>query len=275
MPRWGALNIVVLIKPAPDITKAKFDIERGTVDRSSTTLEINPFDLYAIEVAKRIKRLFGGTITSLSMAPPHAEPALRDAIARGVDRAILLSDKRFAGADTLATSYTLAAAIRKLGSFDIILCGEKSVDGDTAHVGPEVAEHLKIPHISFVIRVVDITRDRIIVEADYGDAYYTVDLKLPALIALSRPVIFKEEFVEPSMPKISDVLRAKRAKIEVWNADYLSDVADVGRFGLAGSPTRVVKAYYALEKGRMARFVKGDESIITLLNTLKELGVIQ
>ncbi|MEM0004455.1 MAG: hypothetical protein QXE10_05975 [Desulfurococcaceae archaeon] len=119
------MNILVLIKPTPDITKVRFDVEKGVVDRGSASLEINPFDLYAIEVAKRIKRVFGGFITSLSMAPPHAEPALRDAIARGVDRAILLSDRRFAGADTWATSYTLASAIRKLGSFNIILCGEK------------------------------------------------------------------------------------------------------------------------------------------------------
>jgi electron transfer flavoprotein beta subunit len=268
------VDIVVLIKPTPDITKVKFDVEKGVVDRSSATLEINPFDLYAIEVAKRIKRLFGGTITSISMAPPHAEPALRDAIARGVDRAILLSDKRFAGADTLATSYTLAVAIRKLGHFDIILCGEKSVDGDTAHVGPEVAEFLGIPHISFVTRITSISRDTIVVEADFGDAYYEVELRLPALVALSRPVIFKEEFVEPSMPRVSDVLRAKRARVEVWNADALSDVANASRFGLAGSPTRVVKAYYALEKGRNARVVRGDEGVAAILNALRELGVV-
>jgi len=269
------MDIIVLIKPTPDITKAKFDISRGVVDRSSATLEINPFDLYAIEVAKRIKALFGGTITSISMAPPHAEPALRDAIARGVDRAILLTDKRFAGADTLATSYTLAMAIKKLGKFDLILCGEKSVDGDTAHIGPEVAEFLGIPHVSFVTRIVDITKDKIIVEADYGDAYYTVELRLSALIALSRPVIFKEEFIEPQTPKFSDILRAKKARIEIWNADYLSDIADPSRFGLAGSPTRVVRVYYALEKGRQAKVIKDyDEGVKAVLEILKQLRMI-
>ncbi|MDK6028607.1 electron transfer flavoprotein subunit beta/FixA family protein [Ignisphaera sp. 4213-co] len=249
-------------------------MERGTVDRTSTTLEINPFDLYAIEVAKRIKKLFGGIITAISMAPPHAENALRDAIARGVDRAILLSDKRFAGADTLATSYTLASAIKKLGHFNLILCGEKSVDGDTAHVGPEVAEFLGIPHVSFVTRIVDVGNNKIVVESDYGDAYYKVEVNTPALIALSRPVVFMNEFIEPSMPRISDVLRARRAKIEIWNADYLSDIADTSRFGLSGSPTRVVKAYYALEKGREPKIVKGEEGTTLILKTLKELGVV-
>ncbi|MEM0027096.1 MAG: electron transfer flavoprotein subunit beta/FixA family protein [Ignisphaera sp.] len=268
------MNIIVLIKPTPDITKAKFDVERGAVDRASTTLEINPFDLYAIEVAKRIKKMFGGTITSISMAPPHAETALRDAIARGVDRAILLSDRRFAGADTLATSYALASAIRKLGFFNIILCGEKSVDGDTAHVGPEVAEFLGIPHISFVTGIVDVKNDRIVVESDFGDAYYRVEVGLPALIALSRPITFLGEFIEPSIPRLSDVLKARKAKIEVWSADHLNDVADVNRFGLSGSPTRVVKAYYALEKGRNPRIVKGDEGITAIIKTLRELGVI-
>jgi electron transfer flavoprotein beta subunit len=269
-----AVDIVVLIKPTPDITKVRFNIERGTVDRASTSLEINPFDLYAIEVARRIKRLLGGTITSISMAPPQAEIALRDAIARGVDRAILLSDKRFAGADTLATSYTLASAIKKLGTFDVILCGEKSVDGDTAHVGPEVAELLGIPHASFATRVDRVETDKIVVESDYGDAYYEVELRLPALVALSRPVVFLGEVVEPSIPKVSDVLRARRAKVEVWNADDLKDVADPSKLGISGSPTRVVRSYHALEKGREVKVVKGDEGINVVLRALKELGVL-
>jgi len=268
------VNIVVLIKPTPDITKVKFDIEKGTVNRASTNLEINPFDLYAIEVAKRIKKLFGGTIVSISMAPPQAEVALRDALARGVDRAILLSDRRFAGADTLATSYTLASAIRKLGSFDIILCGEKSVDGDTAHVGPEVAELLRVPHASFVTQVSRFDKDRIVVESDYGDAYYEIELRLPALVALSRPLMFLGETVEPSIPKVGDVLRARRAKIEVWSADDLKDVADLNRLGILGSPTRVVKSYYALESGREAKVVRGIEGVSTVLQALKELGVL-
>ena len=268
------MNIIVLVKPTPDITKVRFDVKKGTVDRSSAELEINPFDLYAIEVAVKIKEVLGGRITAISMAPPHGERALRDSIARGVDRAILLTDRRFAGADTLATSYTLAMAIKKLGQYDLILCGEKSVDGDTAHVGPEVAEHLGIPHASFVTKICEVSSKEITVESDYGDAYYTLQVKLPALIAVSRPLMFLNELVEPRMPRLSDVLRARRAKIEYWSADTLLDIADPSRFGLKGSPTRVVKAYYALEKSRNPIIVKGEEGINAIINILMDKGVI-
>lgn len=273
------MNIVVLVKPTPDITKVKFDIEKGTIDRSSAELEINPFDLYAIEVAVKIKNLLGGTVTTISMAPPHGEKTLRDAISRGVDKAILLTDRKFAGADTLATSYTLAMAIKKLESFigkvDLILCGEKSVDGDTAHVGPEVAEHLGLPHASFVTHIVDISSDRVVVETDYGDSYYQLELKLPAVIAVSRPLMFRGALVEPRVPRLSDILKARRAKIDIWNADYLSDVADINRFGLAGSPTRVVKAFYALTTTKTPMVIKGDEGVDMLIKILKEKGVLR
>lgn len=271
------MQIIVLVKPTPDITRVKFDIEKGTVDRTSAELEINPFDLYAIEIAVRIKESIGGTVTAISMAPLQGERALRDAISRGVDKAILLSDKRFAGADTLATSYTLAMAIKKLesivGSIDLILCGEKSIDGDTAHVGPEVAEHLGLPHAAFVTHVLDITGDKITVESDYGEAYYRLDVFLPAVISISRPVMFKGNFVEPRVPRFSDILRAKRAKIDIWNADYLADIADVNKFGLTGSPTRVVKAFYALITSKNPVVVKGDEAVDLLIKILKEKGV--
>jgi len=120
------LNIIALLKQVPDIEEVKFDTEKGTLDRSSARAESNPFDLNALEAGVQIKEKLGGTITVVSMGPPQAESALRDALARGADRAILLTDKKFGGADTLATSYTLASAIKKLGNFDLIICGEKN-----------------------------------------------------------------------------------------------------------------------------------------------------
>lgn len=272
------MNIVVLVKPTPDITKVKFDIEKGIVDRSSAELEVNPFDLYAIEAAVKIKEVLGGIITAISMAPPHGEKALRDAIARGVDKAILLTDKRFAGADTLATSYTLAMAIKKLelltGHVDLILCGEKSVDGDTAHVGPEVAEHLGFPHASFVLHIVDVSNNKIVVDSDYGEAYYRLELGLPAVISVSRPLMFRGNSLEPRVPKLSDVLKARRAKIDIWDANYLTDIADISRFGLAGSPTRVVKAFYALTTSKNPVVIRGEEGVEVLVKILVEKGVI-
>lgn len=254
-------NIIVLVKPTPDINKVRFDVERGRIDRSSAELEINPFDLYALELATRLREILGGRVIAVSMAPPHAEKALRDAIARGADRAILLSDKRFAGADTLATSYTLAMAIRKLGGFRLVLSGEKSVDGDTGQVGPEVAEHLNIPHASFVHRVVDVDEDSITVESDFGDGYYLVRLRFPALLSVSRPLTFRGESLEPRIPKLSDVLRSRRARIEVWSADDVPGI-NFRRIGLTGSPTRVVKAFYALEEGRRPVVYKDPEAAV-------------
>jgi len=256
------------MKPAPDVEKVRFDVRRGVVDRSSAELEINPFDLHAIEAAVRIKESVGGIVTVISMAPPHAEPALRDALARGADRAILLSDRRFAGSDTLATSYTLASAIKKLGEFDLIICGEKSVDGDTGQVGPEVAEFLGIPHVSYVTEIKEVSNGSVTVASDFGVAYYLVRAELPALLSVTKEVNV------PRKPKFKDLMKARKAEIEVWSADDLKDVLDLNRLGLEGSATRVVKAYYALEKGREGIKVKGDEGIHKIIDLLSSSGVI-
>jgi len=256
------------MKPAPDVEKVRFDVRRGVVDRSSAELEINPFDLHAIEAAVRIKESVGGIVTVISMAPPHAEPALRDALARGADRAILLSDRRFAGSDTLATSYTLASAIKKLGEFDLIICGEKSVDGDTGQVGPEVAEFLGIPHVSYVTEIKEVGNGSVTVASDFGVAYYLARAELPALLSVTKEVNV------PRKPKFKDLMKARKAEIEVWGADDLKDVLDLNRLGLEGSATRVVKAYYALEKGREGIKVKGDEGIRKIIDLLSSSGVI-
>jgi electron transfer flavoprotein beta subunit len=267
-------DIVVLVKPTPDITKVKFDVKTGRVDRESAELEINPFDLYALELAVRLKENLGGRVTALAMAPLHAEKALRDAIARGADRAILLSDPKFAGADTLATSYTLAAAIRKLGNFKLILCGEKSVDGDTGQVGPEVAEHLGIPHAAFVQSVVDFDGESITVEADFGSGYYLVRLKCPALVSVSRPLSFKGENLEPRIPKLSDLMKARKATVEVWRSSDLPGI-DSSRVGSTGSPTRVVKVFYALERGKKPVILKSPEDAVeAIINLLRSKNLV-
>jgi len=261
-------HLVVLIKPSPDIEKVRFDTVRGVVDRSSAPLEINPFDLNALEAAVQIKEKLGGEITAISMAPPMAEPVLKDAIARGADRAILLTDKRFAGADTLATSYTLASAIKKLGKFDLIICGEKTVDGDTAQVGPEVAEHLDIPHVAYVSRIKEISRERLLVVSDMG-VPYLMELRLPGLITVTKDVN------KPRLPTLRDKLRARKAKIEVWTADDLADVADVNRFGFSGSPTRVVKAFVLTEKKRKGVIFKGEDAVDRLIEVLEREGILR
>ncbi len=263
----AVLRIIVPIKQVPDMTSVKFDTEKGTVDRSSAAAEINPFDLYAIEAAVQLKEKAGGTVTAISMGPPNADAALRDAISRGVDRGVLLTDRAFAGADTLATSYTLASAIKKLGEFDVIICGEKTVDGDTGQVGPEMAEHLGIPHIAYISKV----------EGDEGKLTVTCDMEteqvkyacpFPVLITVTKDVN------SPRLPTFRDKSNARKAKIESWTAADLAANADADKFGGSGSPTRVWKITIPSEEGRKGKIFRTltDECYIEIIDTLNGSG---
>lgn len=249
-----SFNIVVLIKQVPDIEKVRFDVETGRIDRSSAPAETNPFDLNALEAGLQIKERLGGFVTVISMGPRQAESSLKDAIARGADRAILLTDPRLAGADTIATAKALSAAIRKLGGFDLILCGEKTVDGDTGQVGPEVAELLGIPHAAYVCEIKEVARDRIKVVSDMGDKYL-YELELPALLTVTR------ELNSPRLPTLKDLLRAKRAKIEIWTADDLSDYVSVDQLGFQGSRTRVVKVVIPSTEHRRGIILRGEDAV--------------
>ncbi|MBS7610092.1 electron transfer flavoprotein subunit beta/FixA family protein [Candidatus Bathyarchaeota archaeon] len=264
------LHSIVLIKQVPDIEKVRFDHEKGRIDRSSAEATTNPFDLNALELAVQVKEKVGGIVTALSMGPPQAESTLRDALARGADRGILLTDQRFAGADTLATSYTLAIAIKKLGHFDLIVCGEKTVDGDTAQVGPEVAEHLGIPHVAYVSEVKNVTREGIIVNSRMGRSYYTFFLRFPGLITVTKDVNV------PRLPTLRDMMKARRAQIPVWTSDDLVDIAQKERFGISGSPTQVVRVFTPSTEGRIGKVIQGDAENIAkeLFIVLRQLGIL-
>ncbi|MCP8311772.1 MAG: electron transfer flavoprotein subunit beta/FixA family protein [Candidatus Methylarchaceae archaeon HK02M1] len=227
-------SVIVLVKQVPEAEDIRIDTDTGRLDRSSAEAVTNPFDLNAIEVANRIKEGFGGKVTCISMGPPRAKSILRDALARGCDRGILLSDKKFGGADTLATSYTLSCAIKKIGSFDLIVCGEKTTDGDTGQVGPEVAEQLDIPHACFVEEIKAITESSLVVRRKTENGYMILELKLPALISVTKDIN------EPPLPLLKNKIKVRKAEIETWSASYLSEIGDVEWFGLTGSPTRVV-----------------------------------
>lgn len=263
----SGLHIIVLIKQVPDIGKVKFNVEEGRIDRSSAPLETNPFDLNALETAIQLKESIGGYVTVVSMGPPQAESSLRDALARGADRAILLTDKFFAGADTLATSYTLATAIRKIGSFDLVICGEKTVDGDTGQVGPEVAEHLNIPHVAYVYEIRSATLDKLLVVSDMGDKYL-IEVKLPALITVTKDIN------TPRLPTLRNVLKAKKANIDVWSVNDLADYGELCRFGLQGSMTTVFKIVFPSEEGRKGLIFHGDDAAEKLMEVLRERGFI-
>lgn len=251
---YPRLRIIILIKQVPEIERVRFDAKTGRIDRGSAPAETNPFDLHALEAGLQLKEKLGGSVTVISMGPRQAESSLKDALARGADRAILLTDPRLAGADTIATAKALVAAIRKLGKFDLILCGEKTVDGDTGQVGPEVAEFLGIPHVAYVCEIREITNEWIKVVSDMGDKYL-YELKLPALLTVTR------ELNSPRLPTLKDFLRAKRAQVEIWSADDISEYVPLDQLGLQGSRTRVVKVVIPSTEHRRGIILRGDEAV--------------
>lgn len=229
------MRIVVCIKQVPDTTDVKLDKDTNTLIREGVPSIINPFDTYALEEGIRLTGRLGGTVTVLSMGPPQVESALREALAMGCNEAVLLSDRAFAGADTLATSYALAAAVRKLGGADLIICGKQAIDGDTAQVGPGIAELLDIPHATYVKRVAEVGKGSIQVHrmTEYG--YDVLELPLPALITVVK------EINEPRLPTLRGLMRSRTAPVTVWGATELG--VDPERVGLKGSATEVVRVF--------------------------------
>ena len=255
------MRVVVCVKPTPEESELTINPETGTLEREAGNLIINPFDLYAVEEAIRAgERNEGVNTTAIAMAPPKGEGALREALALGCNRAILLTDKRFAGADTLATSHTLSGAIRKLG-FDLIICGMKSTDGDTAQVGPGIAEFLGIPHVSWVSSILELGR-KIVVKQMLEDCYRDIEVELPCLITVTK------EINDPRLPSFKDKLRAKKATLETWRLEDLGMKEE--NFGLKGSPTKVVKVGHPSYK-KVVKF--SDE--VGLVDKLKEWRILE
>jgi len=229
------MRIIALIKQVPDMEKVKFDREKGVVDRKSAGTEINPFDLNALEAAVQIKENIGAEVIAISMGPQSADSALREAISRGADRGILLSDRKFGGSDVKATAYTIAAGIKQIGKFDLIFAGIQTVDGDTGQVGSEVAEFLDIPHICFVEKINEVDDDSITVTTDIWDGIFIEKMKLPGLITVTKDIN------SPRLPAFKDKMSARKADIPVWGLDILKDYLDENGTGLKGSATMVKK----------------------------------
>lgn len=230
------MDIFVLIKEVPDMAKVKFDSERGTVNRSSADAEMNPFDLNALQAAVDLKERYGCRVTAIIMGPPKAEASLKDAFARGADRCVLVTDVKFGGSDTLATSRTLAAAVKKTGAPSLILCGEKSVDGDTAQVGAEVAELMEIPHSYYVEKIQDLSEKevRVTVE-DLGGKKQERAMSLPALLSVTKNINF------PQMPTLKRKLESLDTEIAVLRLADLQGMLTEEETGFKGSPTQVLK----------------------------------
>ncbi len=229
------MKIVVCVKQVPETTEVKINPETNTLIREGVASIINPFDMYAVEEAIRIKEKVGGTVTILSMGPPQVAESLRELIGMGADEAVLLSDRAFAGSDTLATSYALARGIEKIGEVQLVICGKQAIDGDTAQVGPEIAENLGLSHVTYVKKVNEISEEQLVVERMTEEGYEWVQTSLPALITVVK------EINEPRLPSLKGMMRAKKAEIPIWSAETIQ--ADPAKIGLKGSPTWVQKIF--------------------------------
>ncbi len=229
------MHFAVCIKQVPDTTDVRIDPKTNTLMREGVASIINPFDVYAIEESIRLKEKYGGTVTVLTMGPPQAEAALREALAMGADNAVLISDRAFAGSDTWATSYTLAMALRKLEDVTLVLCGKQASDGDTAQVGPGIATHLDWPQITYVRKIENVESDKITAERLLENGYEVVESELPCLLTVVK------EINEPRLPSLKGKMRAKKAEIAAWNAAAIE--AEPAKLGLDGSPTKVVKIF--------------------------------
>ncbi len=263
------MNIIVLIKQVPDTTEVKLDPKTGNLIREGIESIINPDDRHAIEAALNLKESTGGKITVISMGPPQTIDAISEAMGMGADKGILLSDMAFAGADTWATSYTLGKAIKKVGKYDLILCGRQAIDGDTAQIGPQVADYLNLPQVTYVSKIEKIEKKTIMVIRQLEDGFERVQCTLPALLTVIG------ELNMPRYPMIGNLVDAckEKAPIKVWNA------ADIGAkandLGLEGSLTHVIKTFAPKFK-REGEIIEGDikEAVNVLVGKLRENRLI-
>ena len=261
------MNIVVCLKQVPGTTEVKIDPKTNSLIRQGIPNIINPFDTYALEEAVRIKEKHGGKVTVLTMGPPQADAALREAVSLGADDTILVSDRAFATADTWATANTLAGAVKKIGQIDIILCGRQTVDGDTGQVGPEMAEMLAIPFIAYVSKIEEIKDKYIRVTRAVEDGHEVLEAALPAVITVAK------EINVPRLPSLRGIMKSKSHKITTWtNTDLALDPNSVG---LAGSSTQVMKVFFP-QRVSKAEMLTGDISkqVDTLVEKLKETKLI-
>lgn len=261
------MEIVVCIKQVPDTTEVKIDPVTNTLVRQGVPSIVNPFDKNAVEAALQLKEKHGGKVTVISMGPPQAKDALKECLAMGADTAVLVSDRAFGGADTLATSYTLASAIKKLGHYDIILCGKQAIDGDTAQVGPEMAEHLGIAQLTYVAKI-EVEGDTVKVEREHEEGYEVIEAKMPVLMSVVKSIN------EPRFPTVRGTMKANRAQIPELTAADLD--VEPQRLGLKGSPTQVRKIFTppSRTQGVIIQKDTARESVVELIKKLSDAKIV-
>ncbi|MBD3319586.1 MAG: electron transfer flavoprotein subunit beta [Chitinivibrionales bacterium] len=262
------MNIIVCIKQVPGTTQVKINPETGTLIRDGVEAVVNPFDEYAIEEALRIKEKAGGTVKIITMGPPQADTALKTAISMGADEGYLVSDRALAGSDTWATSYAVSRGIASLGGFDLIICGKQAIDGDTAQVGPGVAEMLDIPFVAWVRKIEEISEGSIRVERMMEEGYEVIEMPLPGLITVVK------EINEPRLASLKGKMRAKKAHIPVLTAEQIK--AEPEKVGLKGSPTQVLRSFVP-ERKKSGEKISGEisELVEKMKSTIMDLGIVK
>ena len=230
------MKIIVCMKQVPAGTKVDIDPETGAMKRLSGDTRTNPYDLFALETALQLREQLGGTVTVLTMGPPQAEEMMRDAYSMGADDAVILSDRKFAGADVLATSHVLSQGIKVLGGADLIICGRQTTDGDTAQVGPAIAEHLSLPHAAWVAEIVKADKTSITVRQDLASVSQTSETDYPCLITVDK---------DTCVPRLPSYLLKKATKDRPVRILTFKDMPDqdLSRYGLVGSPTSVERMF--------------------------------
>ncbi|MHB1253591.1 MAG: electron transfer flavoprotein subunit beta/FixA family protein [Candidatus Humimicrobiaceae bacterium] len=269
------LKIIVCIKQVPGIMEIKINPQTNTLIREGIENIINPFDTYAIEEGVSLKEKLtasegGGLdveVIALSMGPPHSEAILREAISLGIDNAILLSDRAFAGSDTWATSYTLSKAIKKIEGWKVIILGKQTLDGDTGQVGPELAQILNIPFIGYASKITEISSNKMIIKRLMEDRYETFEIRLPAAISVGKDINI------PRVPSLRGKMKSKSIVIPVWGIEQID--MDEKECGLNGSYTQVIKIFSPEHKYEV-KMVHGtpDEQVSEIYSKLKELSII-
>ncbi|WP_027632216.1 electron transfer flavoprotein subunit beta/FixA family protein [Clostridium hydrogeniformans] len=262
------MNILVCIKQVPGTNKVEVDPVTGVLKRDGVDSKMNPYDLYALETALRIKEEKGGNVKVLSMGPPQATKVIKEAYSMGADEGMLLSDRKFAGADVLATSYTISQGVRKSGDFDLIICGKQTTDGDTAQVGPEMAEYLGIPHVANVRKLIEVKDNSVVVEMDMPNTLEIIEVEFPALITVEKDIF------EPRLPSYKKKMETENREIKVLSFKEFED-QDEKKYGLSGSPTQVERIFPPeVNSHREVWQGEGEKLAKNIASKLKELKFI-
>ena len=263
------MKIVVCIKQVPDTVEVKIDPKTGTLIRDGVPSIINHDDKTGIEAALQLKEQLGGTVTVVSMGPPQADVALREALAMGCDEAILVSGREFGGSDTYATSGIIAAALKKIG-YDMIITGRQAIDGDTAQVGPQIAEKLHLPQVSYVEEIVEAAEDHVTVKRQYEDGYHIIKIKTPCLLTAIA------ELATPRYMSVRGIVEAYEKEIKVLGFEDLKDELELDMIGLKGSPTNVYQSFTKEVKGAgtILEGLSADEAVKAIMDKLEAKFII-